>query len=66
MMSKPQLEKWQQVNKAFPTEPGIDWSKAKPCEFIPKHKPKIIMQPFKIEQVPDKLVCLEELEKENE
>lgn len=29
MTSKPKLEKWQRVDKAFPTEPGIDWSKVK-------------------------------------
>lgn len=65
-MSKPKLEKWQQVNKAFPTEPGIDWSKMKSFNFTPIHKIRVIPQPFRVEQIPKKAISLKGIEKENE
>lgn len=67
MTSKLKLEKWQRVDKAFPNEPVIDWSKVKLCEFVPKHKPRILSpSPFKVEQIRDKTFYLKEAVKELE
>ncbi|MEE6667659.1 hypothetical protein PS423_09720 [Pediococcus acidilactici] len=58
-MNKPQLKKGQH------NEPGIDFSKVKLCEFIPEHKPRIISQPLRVEQVPKNYLNTKELDKMN-